>query len=128
MNIYASIHMGGCMRDLLLQHQALSDETRLRLLLTLRERSFCVCELTELLGVSQTNVSKHLTKLRDWGLVTTKRRERFIEYSLSTDKPHLQHSLVWIEQNIAMYPKLAEDLDRARTHECVQCRPSYGTV
>lgn len=116
------------MKDLLLQHQALSDETRLRLLLTLRERSFCVCELTELLEISQTNASKHLTKLRDWGLVTTKRRERFIEYSLATDRPQLLHALVWIEQNIDLYPTLANDLVRARTHECVQCRPSYGTL
>jgi ArsR family transcriptional regulator, arsenate/arsenite/antimonite-responsive transcriptional repressor len=116
------------MKELLLQHQALSDETRLRLLLTLRERSFCVCELTELLGVTQTNVSKHLTKLRDWGLVTTRRRERFIEYSLSIEQPLIDHSLLWIEQNIAMYPKLAKDIERARTHECVHCHPSYGTI
>ncbi|MBN2489756.1 MAG: helix-turn-helix transcriptional regulator [Planctomycetes bacterium] len=49
--------------------RALAHPTRLLLLDLLKERETCVCDLTEIAGVDQSTVSKHLAILRDAGLV-----------------------------------------------------------
>ncbi len=53
--------------------RALGDDTRLRILGLLGVREACVCELVELLGISQPAVSEHLRRLRDAGLVEDER-------------------------------------------------------
>ena len=111
------------MKDVVQLHQALSDETRVRLLLVLRVRSFCVCELTELLNLSQTNISKHLSKLRDWGFVETNRRERFIEYSVVQNDSYLENALMLLERELDHHPILTIDRQRAQTHWCTSCNP-----
>lgn len=111
------------MKNILQLHQALSDETRVRLLVVLRVRSFCVCELTELLNLSQTNISKHLSKLRDWGLVETNRRARFIEYSIVQNVVYLDSALTILEQELEQHPILTTDRRRAQTHWCESCNP-----
>ncbi len=44
----------------------LGDETRLRLLRVLAQEEFNVTELTSILGISQSGVSRHLRLLRDY--------------------------------------------------------------
>ncbi len=51
----------------------LSDPTRASIVRMLRDGPVCVCELAAALGVRQNNVSNHLTRLRDAGLVRTSR-------------------------------------------------------
>lgn len=53
---------------------ALADESRIRLLLRLREGQANVSELTAALGIAQASVSKHLAVLRRAGLVDCQRR------------------------------------------------------
>jgi ArsR family transcriptional regulator len=70
------------------------DKTRLTILACLNERDCCVCELADLLNTSQPNVSQHMRKLKDGGLVKEARRGQWIYYSLElTDKPYLQELL-----------------------------------
>ena len=54
-------------------YDALVDPTRRRILDLLRERPRLVGELTELLGISQPGVSKHLRLLRKVGLVKVRK-------------------------------------------------------
>jgi len=49
---------------------ALADKTRLRLLNLMREDEVCVCYFTEVLGVSQPKISRHLAYLRNAGIVS----------------------------------------------------------
>ncbi len=65
--------------------KALSDETRLRILNLLNHQNLCVCELVELLKLSQPKISKHIARLRSLKLVNTKRNEQFIYYSINQD-------------------------------------------
>ncbi len=51
----------------------LSDATRVRLLALLEEEALTVAELTEILGVAQSRVSTHLSRLKDAGFVTVER-------------------------------------------------------
>jgi len=60
---------------------ALSDRTRLgaiQLLWDGRER--CVCELMELLGASQSRMSRHLAQLKAVGLVVDRRDAQWVRY------------------------------------------------
>src|SRR6187402_2360040 len=61
----------------------LGDPTRLRLLRALSAESLNVSELTAVLGVAQSGVSRHLGLLRDAGLVTEERSGVFSWYRLS---------------------------------------------
>jgi len=68
--------------------KTLSDETRLSLVLLLREKGeLCVCELTTTLRESQPKISRHLALLRDAGLLIDRRDGKWIHYRLSPHMP-----------------------------------------
>ena len=63
--------------------QLLADATRASILRMLLSGPHCVCELAMTLGERENNVSNHLAKLRDAGLVHATRHEanaRFLYY------------------------------------------------
>lgn len=75
----------------------LGDETRLRLLRLLAQESLNVSELTAILGVAQSGVSRHLGLLKDAGLVTEQRAGTFSWYRLDpalTDE-NGPHAALW---------------------------------
>jgi DNA-binding transcriptional ArsR family regulator len=53
--------------------RALGDETRLRIFALLTKTELCVCEIEDMLGLSQSLVSNHLAVLRRAGLVESRR-------------------------------------------------------
>jgi ArsR family transcriptional regulator len=66
----------------------LGDRTRAAILRMLRDGPHCVCELAAALGERENNVSNHLAKLRDAGLVRSVRHEanaRFLYYERVDD-------------------------------------------
>jgi ArsR family transcriptional regulator, arsenate/arsenite/antimonite-responsive transcriptional repressor len=76
------------MRRLMAVLKALADENRVRALMALRPGELCVCQITELLGLAPSTVSKHLTILKQAGLVESRKQERWIFYRLAeTDAP-----------------------------------------
>lgn len=60
-------------RDLLVALKALADETRLRIFVLLTRQELCVCEIEDILNLSQSLVSNHLAVLRQAGLVKARR-------------------------------------------------------
>jgi ArsR family transcriptional regulator len=62
--------------------RALGDEMRLRILRALFEKPRNVSELVNVLDVSQPDVSHHLRRLREAGLVEGKRKGRRICYAI----------------------------------------------
>ena len=62
-------------RDLLVALKALADETRLRIFTLLTRQELCVCEIEDMLNLSQSLVSNHLAVLRQAGLVRARRDE-----------------------------------------------------
>lgn len=97
--------------------KVLSDETRLRILVLLSYKAYCVCEICGILEESQPKVSKHLAKLRDMGLVKDTRREQFIYYHLVVEDPVFQDVLKGIIRNIESYPVLKRDAERSKDAE-----------
>ena len=61
--------------------KALSDETRLRIYLLLGNGELCVCQIQVALALSQTKISRHLTVLRNAGLVVARREGLWMYYS-----------------------------------------------
>jgi len=61
--------------------KALSDPNRLRILNLLGKGTLCVCDLEDVLKLNQSNLSRHLAKLRQAGLVTAEKRGLFMYYS-----------------------------------------------
>src|SRR6056297_1740991 len=65
--------------------KALADENRLRILNLLLNGEFCVCELEIFLGLSQSNLSRHLGKLKTSGIIIAKKDGQWVHYLISED-------------------------------------------
>lgn len=65
--------------------KSLGEKNRIRIINVLLESRICVCELQDVLELSQVNVSKHLAKLRDSNIVTTDKEAQRVFYSLTKE-------------------------------------------
>src|SRR5919202_578599 len=66
--------------------RAMGNAQRLRILLLLSQRERSVIELETQVGLSQSAVSQHLSKLRQAGLVRAQRQGQMIYYALDGNK------------------------------------------
>lgn len=66
-------------------HDALADETRLKILMSLVGRELCVCDLARVCGISSSGVSHQLRLLRDRDLVAYARDGKRVVYRLADD-------------------------------------------
>lgn len=67
----------------------LSDETRLKIVLLLRASGeLCVCELCGTLEESQPKISRHLSMLRESGLLIDRREGKWITIGFQRTCPH----------------------------------------
>jgi DNA-binding transcriptional ArsR family regulator len=66
--------------------RALSEPTRITLLDQLREGEASVLELTESIGTTQQNVSKHLGVLHRAGIVARRKQGNFAYYSIADER------------------------------------------
>ena len=65
------------------------DSTRIRILYALLESELCVCDLAQLLGLTQSAVSHQLRTLKDAKLVRFRREGKSIIYALDDDHVRL---------------------------------------
>lgn len=65
--------------------KTLGDPTRLRILSALAKSEFCVCDLAELIGLSQSATSHQLRVLRNSKLIKYRRDGKMVYYSLEDD-------------------------------------------
>ena len=78
----------------------LGDGNRLRILRILSQRESCVCELIDQICLPQPLISYHLRRLREAGLVRTRRKAQWVYYSIDPDAwraliaPLVHHYLV----------------------------------
>jgi ArsR family transcriptional regulator len=101
----------------------LGDPTRLRLLRALARDRFNVSELTGILGLAQSGVSRHLGLLRDAGLVVEERESGYAFYRLA-DRSN-GHPSLWplLDAQFASFAKdRAVREDNARLEEVLRLR------
>ncbi|MDA8169547.1 MAG: metalloregulator ArsR/SmtB family transcription factor [Nitrospiraceae bacterium] len=68
------------MNEYLRIFKALSDSTRLRILLLVSRKELCVCQIMAVLGISQPLVSKDLNVLKGAGLLSSRREGKLMFY------------------------------------------------
>jgi len=65
--------------------KALGDKTRMRIMSLLSKQELCVCQISEVLKMSQPNASKHLHRLRYSGLIVCRKLSQWCFYSINED-------------------------------------------
>jgi ArsR family transcriptional regulator len=65
--------------------KSLSDPNRLRILKMLQTKSLCVCEITDILQLATSTVSKHLSILKAAGFIIEEKDGKWVNYSIN---PH----------------------------------------
>jgi len=111
---------------------ALADITRIRILNLLTAGELCVCDIVDLLSLPQSTASRHLTILREEGLVEVDRRGRFAYYRLPDERPEWERQVLGgVRETLGLGPGLAEERvlarDRAasrRTDPCEETEPA----
>jgi len=104
------------MKDFLNITKALADENRLRMLLALQNGELCVCQITELMGLAMSTVSKHLSILYQAGLLNARKEGRWMYYSLpSKGAPTAaREGVAWVCRSLAGSERVAGDAKRLK--------------
>lgn len=63
--------------------KALGDENRLRIVNLLINAELCVCEIETILEMTQSNVSRHLNKLKNAGIINSFKDAQWVHYRLN---------------------------------------------
>ncbi len=97
--------------------KALAEPNRIRILKMLEVRPLCVCEITDILGLATSTVSRHLAVLRQAGLITDRKEGRWVDYQLNpqADPGLLSPVLALLRDRLPPDRRLREDARRART-------------
>lgn len=77
---YTNMTYGG--RSMIEIMKALSDENRLRVLHLITIQPWCVCEIEVLLDMTQSNVSRHLSKLRQAKIIKASKDAQWVHYTI----------------------------------------------
>jgi len=104
------------MRDVVSITKALSDETRVRALLSLQEGELCLCQIITVLGLAPSTVSKHMNVLQQARLVDRRKRGKWHFYRLADgrDGPAARRALEWIRSELRDDPVIRMDAKRIR--------------
>ena len=96
--------------------KALADESRLRMLMALRDRELCVCQITELMDLAMSTVSKHLSILYQAGLVEARKEGRWMYYSLprSGIPTAAKEAIAWVQRALAGDERVDDDQRRMK--------------
>ena len=79
--------------------KALADPTRIRVIEALSIRELCVCDLANLLGMTQSAISHQLRILRQSGVLKYRKEGRIVYYSL--DDEHVSGLLNSVSSHVS---------------------------
>jgi DNA-binding transcriptional ArsR family regulator len=108
--------------------KALGDETRLRLvnLLLRADEDVCVCEMVDALALPQYQISKHLTILKNAGMLQASRKGTWVYYRLDDEAPPFLREVLKVlgrhlkqQTFVADATKLRQRLTLRQNGQCV---------
>ncbi len=105
------------MDDVTKVFKALSDSNRIRIIEMLSEKAMCVCEIRAVLGLATSTVSKHLSILRDAGIITDEKDGKWVNYQLKTpaDNEYVQHLLFLLKNWVRSTEIVVQDRNASET-------------
>ncbi len=93
--------------------KALSDETRLRILSLVLSGEMCVCEIEECLDLTQSNASRHLTTLKNAGILSCRKQAQWAYYRLSEEFCNENRELVhYLADKLKLLPTYEPDTQK----------------
>ncbi len=97
--------------------KALSDPNRIRIVKMLEGRELCVCEVREVLELSISTVSKHLSILRDADLIMDSKDGKWVNYRLNekSESGFVRSQLELVRKSFSDDAQVASDRKRLRT-------------
>jgi ArsR family transcriptional regulator, arsenate/arsenite/antimonite-responsive transcriptional repressor len=103
-------------RDYINIFKSLSDPNRIRIVKMLAERELCMCEIRSVLDLSNSTVSKHLTILRDAGLVLDTKDGKWVNFRLNDKSVHpfVRSLIVLIKKSFDDDDEIQEDAVKLR--------------
>lgn len=109
------------MKEFMSITKALADENRVRILMFLRKGELCVCQIIEMVGLAPSTVSKHLSILRQAGLIDCRKNGRWIHYRLAEEQTEAAlGALSWVTNSLSADRRVYED-DRKLQKVKVTC-------
>jgi DNA-binding transcriptional ArsR family regulator len=105
------------MRQFMAVIKALADENRVRALMALRGGELCVCQIIEFLALAPSTVSKHMSILKQAGLVEATKRGRWVYYGLPSyeeTSSSVMEAISFALRMMTADPVIAKDDDRLR--------------
>ncbi|MDE3067247.1 MAG: winged helix-turn-helix transcriptional regulator [Verrucomicrobiota bacterium] len=99
------------MRHFMAITRAISDPSRVRILLALRQGELCVCQITGLFGFAPSTVSKHLSILHQAGLIQSRKTERWVYYRLAgkSAPAAAREAIGWVHKSLGRTGEAARD-------------------
>nr|WP_277998739.1 metalloregulator ArsR/SmtB family transcription factor [Moorella sulfitireducens] len=115
------------MKDWEKAFKALGQHLRLRIIALLAEEELCVCELEEILGITQPAISQHLRVLKEADLVWEEKVSQWVFYHLNREKlaAFLREWLAYLDIPLAEKEEFApyyEKLQHLMENPKVACR------
>lgn len=96
--------------------QALGDANRLRIVAVLQHyETLCVCQLVELLQLANSTVSKHISLLKQAGIIESEKRGRWVYCRLNHDADS-----EWGAVHEAVLQQLAHDQQTRTDHQTMK--------
>jgi len=103
------------MHEFLTITKALSDESRVRALLSVKDGELCLCQIVEILELSPSTVSKHMNLLYQARLVERRKEGKWQFYRLAgKTKSAARRALDWALDELADKPVIKDDARRIR--------------
>ena len=101
--------------------KSLAEESRLRILAILMQNEMCVCEIEECLKMTQSNASRHLTALRQCGILDSYKKAQWVYYKINEEfkekNPDLWSYLIKNMESSPAYQADYKNLQNCRLHD-----------
>lgn len=89
------------MKEIIDIANTLGDESRMRILLCLKDSTLCLCHLTEILGLAGSTVSKHLGMLESAGLIVSQQdgKWKYYRWGEGDSGTCVAEALAWVRRH-----------------------------
>ncbi|MCF7808938.1 MAG: metalloregulator ArsR/SmtB family transcription factor [Candidatus Marinimicrobia bacterium] len=115
------------MRNTINVYKALSDTNRVRILMMLKNKPLCVCEIVDILELANSTVSKHLSILRNANLIMDEKDGRWVNYRIANvnESEDISMVLAHLAEQLQNDPLIEADSKRVgAVDRFVICAPS----